>query len=52
MPSWVGNGADLRREQRKQIALQGFIYPMPTWVGNGADVCRERRKQIALQGFT
>ncbi len=31
MPSWVGNGADVRREQRKQIALQGFTQCPPGW---------------------
>ena len=32
MPTWVSNGADLRREQRKQIALQGFTQCAPGWV--------------------
>ena len=28
-PTWVGNGTDARREQRKQIALQGFTQCPP-----------------------
>ena len=67
MPTRVGNGADVRREQRKQIALRGFTQYPPAWVmaqtraesnnirqalvGNDADARREQRKQIGLQGF-
>ncbi len=68
MPTRVGNGADVRREQRKQIALRGFTQCPPAWVmaqtraesnkirqalvGNDADARREQGKQTGLQGFT
>ncbi len=32
MPTRVGNGADVRREQRKQMALQSFTQYTPWWV--------------------
>ena len=45
------NSTDLRREQRNQIALQGFTQCPPVWV-MAQMYAESRDKQTALQSFT